>query len=212
MCRLVDGAPFERVLAIGAHPDDVELGAGGLLARLARRGSRVVIAVTSVPTLVDERIAEARAAAATLGAELVLLFGREQQRVEDVPMHRVVRRLDELVAAERPELVLTHSMRDVHWDHRLVHGATVSALRRTPCDLLSFTSTPELNAATTFLGECFADITQTLEVKLAAVRAHASQVAKGTVDVESCRDLARAIGRISGVPYAEAFGVLRLRL
>lgn len=199
-----------RVLAIGAHPDDVEVGAGGLLARLARSGKRVVIAATSVPTLNDERSAEARASAEVIGAESVILFGDELGRVEDVPMHALVKRLDELVAAERPDLVLTHSERDLHWDHRLVHRATIAALRRTPCDLLCFTSTPELNAASNFFGQCFADITETLDVKLRAVAAHASQVAKRSVDMESCRDLARAIGRLCGTRYAEAYEVLRL--
>jgi LmbE family N-acetylglucosaminyl deacetylase len=203
---------YARVLSLGAHPDDIELGAGGFLARLVRAGARVVMGVLSVPTLAEERIAEARRAADLIGAELVMVNGVEPVRVEDLPMHAIVGRLDQLVARERPDLVVTHSIRDVHWDHQLVHNATISALRRTPCDLLAFTSTPEMNAASNFLGECFADITETLDVKLAAVAAHASQVAKKSVDVESCRDLARALGRIAGMRYAEAFEVKRMRL
>jgi LmbE family N-acetylglucosaminyl deacetylase len=212
MVRLLGGVTRGRVLAIGAHPDDIELGAGGLLARLAREGARVVMAVLSVPTQAEERTAEARRAAELIGAELVLVHGADPVRVEDLPMHRSVARLDAIVGELEPQLVLTHSVRDVHWDHQLVHNATVSSLRRTPCDLLAFTSTPELNAASNFLGECFADISETIEVKLEAVAAHRSQVAKKSVDVESCRDLARALGRLSGVRYAECFEVLRLRL
>lgn len=210
--NLFASAPFRRVLAIGAHPDDVELGAGGLVARLARAGARVVLAVVSVPNLAEERLAEARRGADLLGAQLVTVWGADPVRVEDLPMYKLVGRLDALIADERPELVLTHSLRDVHWDHRLVHGATISALRRTPCDLLAFTSTPELNAASHFLGECFADISETMDVKLSAVAAHATQVAKGGVDLDSCRDIARALGRLSGVRFAEAYEVLRLRI
>jgi len=216
MVRLLEGSALGRVLALGAHPDDIELGAGGLLARLARAGARVVMAVASVPgptpAHVEERYAEAKRAAELIGAQLILVCGLEPVRVEDVPMHKLVGKLDSIVADERPQLVLTHSVRDVHFDHQLVHHATVSALRRTPCDLLAFTSTPELNASSNYLGECFADITDTLEVKLAAVAAHASQVAKKSVDVESCRDLARALGRIGGMQYAEAYEVKRLRI
>jgi LmbE family N-acetylglucosaminyl deacetylase len=212
MVRFLDGSPFGRVLAIGAHPDDLELGAGGLLARLARAGARVVMAVASVPQRAEERLAEAQRGAELIGAELAMLCGGDPVRVEDLPMYRLVGRLDELVSVERPDLVLTHSLRDVHWDHQLVHQATISALRRTPCDLLAFTSTPELNAASNFLGQCFADISETLDVKLAAVAAHATQVEKKSVDVDSCRDLARALGRLSGVRYAEAYEVLRIRL
>jgi LmbE family N-acetylglucosaminyl deacetylase len=212
MVKLFESAPFARVLAIGAHPDDVELGAGGLVARLARAGARVVLAVVSVPNRAEERLAEARQGADLLGAQLVTVCGADPVRVEDLPMHRIVGRLDEIIGAEHPELVLTHSARDVHWDHRLVNGAVISALRRTPCDLLAFTSTPELNAASHFLGECFADITDTIDVKLAAIAAHGTQVNRGGVDLESCRDIARALGRISGVRYAEAYEVLRLRI
>ena len=213
MARLMETrSAYDRVLAIGAHPDDIELGAGGLLARLSRGGTRVVMAVCSVPSQGEERMAEARRGAELIGAELALVCGIEPVRVEDVPMHRIVGKLDEIIARERPELVLTHSLHDVHWDHQLVHNATISALRRTPCDLLAFVSTPELNAASHFLGECFADITDTLEVKLAAVAAHSTQIAKNSANIESCRDIARALGRISGVKFAEAYEVLRLRL
>jgi LmbE family N-acetylglucosaminyl deacetylase len=212
MSRLFDAGSFSRILAIGAHPDDVEIGAGGLLARLARAGKRVVIAVMSTPSDPEERLREAQAAASLIGAELRLLFGTEPMRVEDAPMYAIVKKLDALIAEERPDLVLTHSQNDLHWDHRLVHHATVSALRRTPCDLLAFTSTPELNAGSSFVGQGFADISDTLEVKLAAVTAHRSQVVKGSVNPEGCRDLARAHGRLSGLPYAEAYEVLRLRM
>ncbi len=211
MTRLLDVSGSTRVLAIGAHPDDVEIGAGGLLARLSRLGHRVV-AVVSAPSETKERIAEAQRSAELLGAELVMLQGSDAMRVEDLPMYKLVARMDELVASVQPELVFTHAKHDRHNDHRVVHEATLAALRRTPCNVLAFPSTPELNAAWNSVGECFADITDTLEIKLAALRLHTTQVAKGIVDVESCRDLARALGRMSGVPYAEAFQALRLRL
>src|SRR5207253_730917 len=109
-------------------------------------GAEVVMAVASVPTENDRRMKEAAEGARLLGARLRLLYAAEPCRVEDVPMHRLVGRLDEVVGELRPHLVITHSAVDLHWDHRLVHHATVSALRRTPCDLLAFLSSPEMNA------------------------------------------------------------------
>ena len=197
------------VLAFGAHPDDLEVGAGGLLARLAASGAKVVLAVASVPSQMAARAAEAKAGAALLGAEVVICEQREC-RVEDIAMHELVRRFDLLVADMRPDLVITHSAHDLHWDHGLVHRATLSALRRTPCDLLAYLSSPELNAQARALGQCFADITQTIDAKLAAIRAHATQLPK--LDVEAARDVARGLGRISGVGYAEAYEVLRMRI
>src|SRR5215475_13019031 len=135
-----------RVLAFGAHPDDLEVGAGGLLARLASRGVQVTTAVCSLPTLTEERTREARKGAQILGAKLVILNPDKKGRVEDLPMHQLVAQMDTLVNDIRPDLVITHSAHDLHWDHSLVNRATVSALRRMPCNLLAYVSSYEMNA------------------------------------------------------------------
>jgi len=199
-----------RVLALGAHPDDLEVGAGGLLARLAAEGADVTMAVVSVPTLPFLRTAEAKAGAAILGAELFVVCEERACRVEDVPMHELVRRLDALVEEVKPDLVITHAAHDLHWDHGLVNRATISALRRTPCDLLAYLSSPEMNAQPRGHGQCFVDITGTIETKIAAIQAHVTQLPK--LDVEATRDVARGIGRIGGFAYAEAYEVLRVRI
>jgi N-acetylglucosamine malate deacetylase 1 len=210
MGRLFDEAQVGRVLAFGAHPDDLEVGVGGLLARLARDGAQVTMVVTSVPTDVDRRIREAHEAAQIIGAKLLVLHHARACRVEDIPMHQLVARYDSLVGDVRPDLVITHSQHDLHWDHGLVNRATVSALRRTPCDLLAFLSSPEMNAQSRAIGQCFADITPTIDTKMKAISAHQSQLSK--LDVESSRDLARAMGRMSGFAFAEAYEVLRMRI
>ena len=212
MRRILETVEGARVLALGAHPDDVELGAGGLLARLSRHGAQVTLAVVSVPTRLEERMREAEAGARALGARLLVVHGAEPLRVEDVPMHRLVARFDEVVGSVKPHLVITHSAHDLHWDHRLVHHATISSLRRTPCDLLAFLSSPEMNAHARSIGQCFADITESIEAKLSAISAHATQLGDGKFDLDAARDLARANGRICGVTYAESFEALRLTM
>lgn len=210
MNRIFDEEKGGRVLAIGAHPDDLEVGAGGLLARLSNEGADVAMAVVSIPNKSDERRGEARRAAELIGADLYMLYEDKPCRVEDIPMHELVRRLDQLVGDIRPDLVITHSAHDLHWDHSLVNRATVSALRRTPCDLLAYLSSPEMNAQSRSIGQCFADISTTMETKLQAIGAHSSQLSR--LDLDSSRDLARAMGRISGYEYAEAYEVLRVRI
>ena len=199
-----------RVLAFGAHPDDLEIGAGGLLARLASEGADVTLAIVSIPNKMDLRKAEAQKAADVLDAELVFIYDEKPARVEDLTMYELVRRFDQLVGDLRPDLVITHSSHDLHWDHGLVHRATVSALRRTPCDLLAYLSSPEMNAHARCVGECFADISKSIDQKIEAIACHSSQLSK--LDLESSRDLARAVGRISGYTYAEAYEVLRGRV
>jgi LmbE family N-acetylglucosaminyl deacetylase len=199
-----------RVLAFGAHPDDLEVGAGGLLARLSGEGADVTMVIVSIPGLTEQRKAEAQAAADLIDANLFVLYEDKPCRVEDIAMHELVRRMDQVVGDVRPDLVITHSANDLHWDHGLVNRATVSALRRTPCDLLAYLSSPEMNAQARSVGNCFADISSYIEVKVEAIACHKSQLPK--LDLESSRDLARAMGRISGYGYAEAYEVLRVRI
>ena len=199
-----------RVLAFGAHPDDLEVGAGGLLARLSQEGAEITMAIVAIPTMTEQRKAEALAAAEVIDANLFVIYEDKPCRVEDIPMHELVRRFDQIIGDVRPDLVITHSANDLHWDHGLVNRATVSALRRTPCDLLAYLSSPEMNAQARSMGNCFADITGYVDQKLAAIGCHASQLPK--LDLESSRDLARAMGRISGYGYAETYEVLRVRI
>jgi LmbE family N-acetylglucosaminyl deacetylase len=199
-----------RVLAFGAHPDDLEVGAGGLLARLSDEGADVTLAIVSIPNHTEQRKEEAQAAAEVIDANLFVIYEDKPCRVEDIAMHELVRRFDQIIGDVRPDLVITHSANDLHWDHGLVNRATVSALRRTPCDLLAYLSSPEMNAQSRSLGNCFADISQYVEAKLAAIACHKSQLPK--LDLESSRDLARAMGRISGYEYAECYEVLRVRI
>ncbi len=198
-----------RVLAFGAHPDDLEVGAGGLIARLAAEGASVTMVVSSIPNRFPERLAEARAGAATLGARLVLLRDDDLSRLEDLAMHELVATYDRLVDEVRPELVITHQVSDLHWDHFLVHRATISALRRAPCDLLAYEASPALGAHARTVGPCFVDISSAIETKLAAIACHATQFSPHAV--EGRRDAARATGQLCGARYAEAYQPLRLR-
>jgi LmbE family N-acetylglucosaminyl deacetylase len=200
----------QRVLAFGAHPDDLEVGAGGLIGRLVAAGARVTMVIVSIPNRFEVRLAEARRGAARLGAELVVMSPDDVSRIEDLAMYQLVARFDELVAEHAPDVVITHAACDLHLDHTLVNRATVSACRRAPCDLLAYMASPDLGTQDRPVGTCFADITSTIDVKLAAMAEHASQITPRSI--ESKRDAARATGRLCGVAYAEAFELMRLRV
>jgi LmbE family N-acetylglucosaminyl deacetylase len=201
---------MRSVLGFGAHPDDLEVGTGGLLARLVGEGARVTMVVASIPSQFEIRRDEARRGAQRIGAQLVFGFGDRETRIGELAMHALVARFDALVAEHAPDLVITHGASDLHWEHLLVHRATVSALRRTPCDLLAYSATPDLGAHRRDAGTGFADITATIDTKLASIAEHASQI--GAATLESRRDQARAAGRLCGAAYAETYEVLRLRV
>lgn len=198
------------MLAFGAHFDDIEVGAGGLFARLVAQGAEVMMAIVSIPSHIEIRCVEANASVDVIDADLFVLYDEKPCRVEDIAMHELVRRFDNIIGDVRPDLVITYSANDLHWDHGLVNRAIVSVLRRTPCDLLAYLSSSEMNAQSRSLGNCFADVIGHIDTKLAAIGCHKSQLHH--FDLESSRDLARAMGRISGYEYAECYEALRVRI
>src|SRR5690242_1063767 len=114
MNRIFDEDKGGRVVAFGAHPDDLEVGAGGLLARLAKEGADITLATVSIPNQSEIRRAEAYESARILGAKLVILYEEKPCRVEDIPMHELVRRFDHVLGDRKPDLVITHSAHDLH--------------------------------------------------------------------------------------------------
>ncbi len=196
-------------VAFGAHPDDVEAGAGGLVAKLAAAGASVTIVVASIPNRHAIRTAEAIAGARQLGAALVLPPGDVETRVEDVPMHALVARFERELAALQPDLVIVHGARDAHWDHVVVHRAVLAALRRSCCDILAYATRMPAGAAPP-PPTCVVDISSSIDRKLAALAEHASQFPPEFI--EARRELARTLGRTHGVPLAEVYEVLRIAL
>jgi LmbE family N-acetylglucosaminyl deacetylase len=196
-------------LAFGAHPDDVEVGAGGLVAKLADGGAIVTISVASVPNRAAVRRAEAVAAAGHLGAQLVLPPGEGESRVEDVPMHALVARFERELDAVKPDLVIVHGAHDAHWDHTLVHRAVLAALRRARCDILAFATRLPAGASAP-PATCVVDIAAVIDRKLAAIAEHRSQFPPGFADAR--REVARALGMAHGHELAEVFEVLRIGL
>ena len=108
------------VLAVGAHPDDVELRAGGTLHKLAEKGYRVVIcdltrgeaATRGTP---EQRLEEASKAAAVLGASERINLGLPDGRLTDLLEYRD--RIIEVIRRFRPTLVLCSYPEDLHPDH-----------------------------------------------------------------------------------------------
>jgi LmbE family N-acetylglucosaminyl deacetylase len=202
----------QTVLAIGAHPDDVELGMGGTAARLARAGARVVMAVACVPNDYETRVSEARKAADILGCESRVLVGDGCRRVEDVKSYQLVERIDALIEELRPAAMFSHGCAEVHKDHVLVHQACLASQRRTFLDFFCFNPTSSRPALLDFRPQVFVDISETVELKMRAISAHESQFERRGLEIEFVRDLGRAYGLAAGVPHAEGLELVRMKL
>jgi bacillithiol biosynthesis deacetylase BshB1 len=222
----VNGTETVEILAVGAHPDDVELGCGGTLAHLARLGRSVGLldltrGEAGTRGTPETRAAEAAEAARILGARfrdgLDLGDGNLcTDRAAELEVIAVIRR-------RRPRLVFAPLPNDRHPDHvragRLVTDAAFYAgLRSLETGLPPHRPQQVVYYPSTFLAEptFLVDVTGTLETKLAAVRAFRSQffdpASKEPATFISSPEFllgvtarARAFGRLANVGAAEGF-------
>ena len=200
----------QTVLGIGAHPDDLEIAVGGTLARFARSGARTVMAVVSIPGDYETRLAEARAGAEIIGAELRILIDGGAQRIEDVKSYRLVGMLDALIAEYAPAAVLTHGTSDFHRDHLLVHNAVLPTQRLGYFDFFCFQPSMCRPVPTMFHPRAYVDVSDTIDTKMAAIMAHSSQFGNRRLSTDMYREFAHVQGRLLGVEYAEGLDVLRM--
>lgn len=201
-----------QALVIGAHPDDIELGAGGTVARMAAEGVQVTMIVVCTPNNMESRNAEARKAAEILGARIEFLFSERAMRVEDLKSYELIDRVDRLVRAADPAVVLTHAASNFHFDHVLVHKACVGAQRLHFFDMLCFYPNSCHPVTTPFHPQAYVDITRTIERKMEAIGQHATQFACRGLTTDHYVGIAREYGRLAGVEFAEGLEISRLNL
>lgn len=196
------------VLAIGAHPDDVEIGCGGALARHRAYGDTVTIVTLSHGASggdAEVRAREAGAAAQVLGAQLNLGDLVDTHISEGGASINTI--LD-VIARVQPTHVYTHSQFDTHQDHRNTHHASMVAVRAIP-NVYCYQAP---SATVDFRPNLFIDISSHIEAKLAAIAAYSSQT---SVRPYLAQDLiiatARYWGRFAGFVLAEPMEIVRQR-
>lgn len=189
-----------RVLAIGAHPDDVELGCGATLARHAMYGDEVthiVMTRGNVKEQGDIRLEEARKGAAIMGSQLIWA-GLSDGELSPDKVHKTV---EPFVDQLRPDVVYFHAPEDSHMDHKSVAQGCLSACRYVPTLLLY-----EAPSTLSFHAAIYVDVESTIDAKCKAIAAHSSQVGgRSRVNPEAIRAKARAYGFDARIEYAEAF-------
>lgn len=200
-----------NVLAIGAHPDDVELGCGGTLAKHCARGDNVTVLIVTKgeagPGAVDDRTEEVRQAASILGVDNVVVGQHHDGRVstDELGLVHLIESTMKKYAIER---VYTHGVSDSHQDHRAVAQATLGAARHAKC-ILAYDSPSSIG----FAPSVFVDITGYLDKKLDALRAHHSQVSNSAMaSTGLVMTNAGYRGFQARVEAAEGFNPIRLML
>lgn len=195
-----------KVLAIGAHPDDIELGCSGALLRHVAAGDQVTLLVMTTgergPQDSLSRVLEQENAAARLGA--ALMWGSYPDGA--IPQGReTVTFIDSVIEQTSADVLYTHGHRDTHQDHVATALASLSAARR-----LNRVLCYQSPSATAFTPVVYVDIEDSIGEKLAALSCHRSQVERcELVDLEAVEAGARFWGHQARMRYAEAFEVPR---
>jgi LmbE family N-acetylglucosaminyl deacetylase len=226
--------PFQTYMLVVAHPDDAEFSSAGTIAKLAKEGKKVIlIQVTSgdmgtadievsPEDLARRREGEESEAAKILGIdEVVFLRVTDGTVVADLNMREKVVRM---IRTFKPDVILTHDPfrpYALHPDHRAVGMATTDAVYPTARDPHYFPAhsraglEPHKTAEVWYFGaeepDLFIDITDTFDTKIAALRAHESQVGKAEGLEERLRERAKELATDQPFELAEAFKVIKMR-
>jgi len=197
-----------KILAIGAHPDDIEIGMGGLIAKESKK-NEVLMLVLSMPSDGEKRLKEAEQGAKILGAELNVL----DLDLEEIKLDRnFISKIDKVLEDFKPDEIYTHWHQDSHQDHTVTAQATFAATRQNKCSLYMYEQT--LGGGITpfgFRAQRFVDISKEIDKKIQAVLAHKTQVEKNTEQwVEGIKSRAFYRGYQMRVKYAEAFEVVKI--
>lgn len=201
----------QRLLFIGAHPDDIELGCGALLHHIARQKQSEILCVTlsdnqKNPAL-KNLIEEMYASMDVLGVprERILL-----ERFTTRQFHEARQELlDYLIRLRRdfqPDLVFVHSRQDIHQDHNVVTDEALRAFRGTT--LLGFEI---IRSSYGFFPQFLIEVTEEdVQAKVNALSCYKTYAEKNYFDPEVIKATLKRNGAIAERPYAEGFDILRL--
>ncbi len=199
-----------NILAIGAHPDDIEYGCAGTLIKYAERGHHIFLMVlTSGQEGGSTEIRQQEQEAAAEIMKVQKVFWGDYHDTQ-LPLNKeLIEKIEEVLGEVKPDLILVNYGDDTHQDHRILTQATMSATRYVR-NVLFF----EVPTTQNFNPQVFVDISDTLERKFKVLEAHASQVMKTNIEDMYIIELARANATFRGiqgrVKFAEAFAPLRL--
>jgi len=185
-----------KVLAVGPHPDDLEIGCGGTLIKYAQKGHDVFLLVITKGEMGGKgttRYDEQLKAAEIIGARDVFWGDFVDTELLDKG-NRIIHTVERFIDTIKPDFIFVNFLDDTHQDHRAVNRAVLSATRYVKNVL--FYEVPTTN---NFIPNVFVDIGSVLDKKVEALKAHASQITKTNIEDLTIIDIARSSAHFRGV-------------
>jgi len=197
-----------NILAFGAHPDDIEIGVGGTLAKCANAYNTVTGIVMTLPKDKRTRIGESKTAADILGINIRLI----DISFDDLFSSReLVSRIDAILNEHEPDVIFTHWNGDSHQDHNALTNGVIAATRANKCSVYMYEQTlPGGIVPDSFNAQMYINISDTMDRKIESILAHKSQHEKnGEFWFDGIRGRAMFRGCQINKEYAEAFQVIK---
>lgn len=211
-----------RILAVGAHLDDIEIAAGGTLAKAIISGHEVKTLIMSRSGYTningeqmrtdDSAVEEGTKALSILGVTDISIMDFP---TKDIPFRSdVVESIDRVICEYNPDIIFTHHPFDTHQAHAGVCKSTIAAARRKNTVYFYEPISPSGRSYVAFKPQLYVPIEETIEKKLESLRAHKTEYNKfGKEDwIEGVHARCGFRGYEIGKKYAEAFEVLRMEL
>ena len=211
-----------KILAVGAHLDDIEIACGGTLAKAIEAGHDVKVIIMSKSGYTNEegKLQRSDEIAIAEGTNALHILGIYDIEILDFPtkdiffQSDVVNAIDVIMSFYNPDIIFTHHPFDTHQAHVGVSNATIAAARRKNTIFFYEPITPSGRSYVAFRSQLYVDIESTLEKKIASLREHKSEYNKfGAEDwIEGVRYRCGFRGYEIGKKFAEAFEVLRIEM
>ena len=202
------------VLALGAHPDDIEIGMGGTVAKLVGMGYDVKLVVATLPNFVKTDTKEERKKESTMSAKVMGCKTPEFLDLgpEEITFNRkFVTQINEIVRDCEPDAIFTQWIGDTHQDHQALTKAVIAAARDSNNVFMYETTIPGGISETAFRPQLYVDVTETLDSKRNALDCFDSQKIRcGHLWVDAIVGRCSYRGYQMNTKYAEAFEVIRV--
>jgi N-acetylglucosamine malate deacetylase 1 len=204
----------QSIIAFGAHPDDIEIGMAGTVAKLTGMGYDVQLVVATLPSFVKTDTKEQRKKESIMSAQVMGCNTPEflDLAPEEIMFTRTfVSQIGEIIHRYDPEAIFTQWIGDTHQDHIMLTRAVIAAARDLYNLFMYETTIPGGISENAFRPQLYIDISQSVDVKRNALDCFDSQKIRcGPLWIDALIGRCSYRGYQMNTKYAEAFEVVRV--
>jgi len=214
MKTTIENSNLGSILVFGGHPDDVEIGMGGTIAKLSKMGYNVKLVIAVLPSFTrndkkEERKLEAINSSKVMGCHEPDFLDLSPD--EMIHNRKLIGIIDKYIIDYKPKAVFTQWIGDSHQDHQILTKSVISGSRDTTDLYMYETTIPGGITEQAFRSQLFIDVTDYINIKKKALECfHSQQLRCGPIWIDAIIGRAAYRGYQLNCKYAESFEVIRI--